>query len=224
MRMGELSHVTGVPVATLKYYLREGLLHAGAATAVNQADYDDSHVKRVRLVQALLQLGRLSIADASHVIAAVDDEALPIHTAFGVAQDAMVAPRDRTGEQYTAALAEVDRFVTRHRLRVRPDAAVRGMLADALVGLEECRLLPEGMRVDASMFDDLVVPLVELAAGEVGTTPVDATRAEQVEHTVVGTIVFEVAYAALRRMALEHASAELFPVAKQQRPKNARRQ
>lgn len=217
MRMGELSHVTGVPVATLKYYLREGLLQAGAATAVNQADYDDSHVKRVKLVQALLQLGRLSIADARQVIAAVDDEALPIHAAFGVAQDAMVPPREREGDRYTVALADVDRFVARHRLQVRPDAAVRGMLADALVGLDECGLLPEGFEVDASLFDDLVAPLVELAVSEVGTTPLDATRAEQVEHTVVGTIVFEVAYAALRRMALEHASAGLFPAPKARR-------
>lgn len=217
MRMGELSQVTGVPVATLKYYVREGLLHAGTATAVNQADYDDTHVKRVKLVQALLQLGRLSIADARQVIAAVDDESMPIHDAFGVAQDAMVPARERDDERYAAAMAEVDRFVRHHRLRVRPDAAVRLMLADALVGLEECRLLPEGLAIDASLFDDLVAPLVALAATEVGTTPSDASRAEQVEHTVVGTIVFEVAYAALRRMALEHASAELFPASKRRR-------
>lgn len=217
MRMGELSQVTGVPVATLKYYLREGLLQAGAATAVNQADYDDAHVKRVKLVWALLQLGRLSIADARQVIAAVDDESMPIHDAFGVAQDAMVPQRERDGDRYATAMAEVDRFVRRHGLQVRPEAAVRLMLADALVGLEECRLLPEGLEVDASLFDDLVAPLVTLAATEVGTTPADASRAEQVEHTVVGTIVFEVAYAALRRMALEHASAGLFPAPKARR-------
>lgn len=217
MRMGELSQVTGVPVATLKYYLREGLLHAGTATAVNQADYDDSHVKRVTLVQALLHLGRLSIADARSVVAAVDDESLPIHDAFGVAQDALVPARERDEERYSAAMVSVDRFVRRHRLKVRPDAAVRWMLADALIGLEDCGLLPEGLEVDASMFDEMVAPLVQLAATEVGTTPMDATRAEQVEHTVVGTIVFEVAYAALRRMALEHASAERFPAPRTRR-------
>ncbi|MEQ1699226.1 MAG: MerR family transcriptional regulator [Ilumatobacteraceae bacterium] len=220
--MGELSQVTGVPVATLKYYLREGLLHAGEATAVNQADYDDTHVKRVKLVWGLLQLGRLSIADARQVIAAVDDESMSIHDAFGVAQDAMVPSRERDDERYAAAMVEVDRFVRRHGLRVRPDAAVRLMLADALVGLDECGLLPEGLEVDASMFDDLVGPLVALAAAEVGTTPMDASRAEQVEHTVVGTIVFEVAYAALRRMALEHASAALFPASKRRRQERPR--
>lgn len=209
--MGELSQVTGVAVATLKFYLREGLLHAGEATAVNQADYDDSHVKRVKLVRALLFLGRLSVADTRRVIAAVDDEALPIHEAFGIAQDAMVPDRDRDSERYAEVLADVDRFVARHGLQVRPQAAVRHMFADALIGLEECSLLPEGCEVETSLFDDLVGPLVERAVDEVATTPADADRSEQVEHTVVGTIVFEVAYAALRRMALEHASAKLFP-------------
>jgi DNA-binding transcriptional MerR regulator len=37
MRIGELSKVTGVPVPTIKYYLREGLLPAGELSSPNQA-------------------------------------------------------------------------------------------------------------------------------------------------------------------------------------------
>jgi DNA-binding transcriptional MerR regulator len=210
MRMGDLATTTGVPVATLKYYLREGLLHPGIATAVNQAAYDDGHVRRVKLVQALLQLGRLSIADAQQVIAAVEDEGLPIHDAFGVAQDAMVPDRDRSGPEYAAALDDVDRFVRRHRLRVRPEAAVRRMLADALVGLGECDLLPAGVVASSELFDSMVPALVAMAEQSVASTPDLASRAEQVEHTVAGTIVFEVAYAAVRRLTLEDASARRF--------------
>lgn len=210
MRMGDLARATGVPVATLKYYLREGLLQPGEPTAVNQAEYGEAHVRRVKLVQALLQFGRLSIADAQRVVAAAEDESLPIHDAFGIAQDAMVPARDRSGPGYAAALADVDRFVRRHRLLVRPEAAVRGMLADALVGLQECALLPDGVAPGSELFDSLVAPLVAMAEHDVGSTPADASRAEQVEHTVVGTVVFEVAYAAVRRLALEDASARRF--------------
>lgn len=210
MRMGELAKSTGVPVATLKFYLREGLLHGGAATAVNQAEYDEGHVRRVKLVQALLHLGRLSIVDAQRVIAAVENDAVPIHDAFGVAQDAMVPERDRSDARYEEALADVDRFVRRHDLRVRPEAAVRSMLADALLGLSDCGLMPTGVTASSEVFDSLLAPLLVLAEREVGSTPGTATRAQQMEHTVVGTVVFEVAYNALRRLALEDASARRF--------------
>lgn len=210
MRMGELAKSTGVPVATLKFYLREGLLHGGAATAVNQAEYDEGHVRRVKLVQALLHLGRLSIVDAQQVIAAVENDAMPIHEAFGVAQDAMVPHRDRSDARYAAALADVDRFVRRHHLRVRPQAAVRSMLADALLGLNDCQLLPLGPTASDEVFDSLLAPLLVLAEREVGSIPATATRVKQMEQTVVGTVVFEVAYNALRRLALEDASARRF--------------
>ena len=41
MRISELSARTGVPVATIKYYLREGLLPEGERTAPTQATYAD---------------------------------------------------------------------------------------------------------------------------------------------------------------------------------------
>ncbi|MCE9623319.1 MAG: MerR family transcriptional regulator [Actinomycetia bacterium] len=210
MKIRELSDVTGVTVATLKYYLREGLLHGGAATAVNQADYDESHVRRVRLVRALLQLGRLSIADAQLVLAAVDDDSIAIHDAFAVAQDAMVPARDRSGPQYAAALDEVVAFVRRHRLQVRPDAHVLEMLADAVVTMDDLGFSDALGTPRLASFDGLLEMALPIAEFEVASTRDDITRAEQMEYTVIGTITFEVAYAALRRMALEHASAIRF--------------
>ena len=40
MRIGELSRLSGVPVATIKYYLREGLLPPGVHSHPNQANYN----------------------------------------------------------------------------------------------------------------------------------------------------------------------------------------
>jgi DNA-binding transcriptional MerR regulator len=210
VRIKELSATTEVPVATLKYYLREGLLHGGAPTAVNQAEYDASHVRRVRLVRALLTLGHLSIADARRVVEAVDDESLPIHLAFGMAQDAMVPARDRA-DSHADALDDVDRFVERHALAVRPDAAVRSMLADAVVAIRSFVAL-DVLADDLSYFDEAMETALALAAVEVASVPVDASRVEQMEHVVVGTIGFETALNALRRLALEHASAQRFGV------------
>lgn len=204
MKIAGLSAATGLPVATLKYYLREGLLHAGTATAVNQAVYDDSHVRRARLVRALLELGKLQLSDIKRVVAAVEDADVPLHDAFGMAQDAMIPHRDRTTDPYVGAFAEVDAFVRRHRLHVRPDAQVRGMLADALVAMRS-----GGWDIDLAAFDERMPALTAQAVAELGQVPATG-RAAQMEATVIGTIAYEVALSALRRMALEHASWRRF--------------
>jgi DNA-binding transcriptional MerR regulator len=204
MRIAGLSEATGLPVATLKFYLREGLLHPGESRAVNQAVYDDSHVRRVRLVRALLELGNLSLADIRRVLGAVDDDTVTVHDAFGVAQDAMVPARDRSGEDYAAALADVDAFVRRNRLHVREDAQVRGMLADALVAMRAA-----GWDLDLEAYDARMPAIVTQAIAELGELP-PTDRTLQMEFSVIGTIATEVAIAAVRRMALEHASWRRF--------------
>jgi DNA-binding transcriptional MerR regulator len=224
MRIAALSSATGVSVATLKYYLREGLVHPGRATAVNQADYDDSHVRRVRLVRALLDLGHLTIADVGAVIAAVDDEQVPIHDAFALAQDAMARPATPAPSAHdghaAAARAMVDAFVVHHRLRLRPDAAVRDMLAGALVALAEFGFVsfdpdtpaPYDDGTGPSQFDAFVEFFRTMSALEIGSVP-DVDRVAQTEVTVVGTVAVEVAMAAIRRMTLEDASARRFGTA-----------
>lgn len=214
MRIGGLSTATGVPVATLKYYLREGLLHAGRATAVNQADYDESHVRRVRLVRSLLELGRLSIAEVADVLAAADDPEVPIHTAFGHAQDAMapeVAEAHRDDPRFAVARTVVDRFVERNDLRLRPEARVRDMLAEALVLLAEFGLtrLDEPDPIGEAQFDAYAAFFRASAAGDLACVP-DTDRIQQVEYTVVGTVAVEAAINAIRRMALEDASERRF--------------
>jgi len=204
MRIAALSVATELPVATLKYYLREGLLHPGAATAVNQADYDEGHVRRARLVRALLELGNLQLSDIKRVLAAVGDETVGLHDAFGIAQDAMVPPRTRSGPAYERALADVDLFVRRHRLQVRPDAQVRGMLADALVAVRS-----GGWDFDLAAFDERMPRITAEAIAELSGVPAD-DRAAAMEASVIGTISYEVAIAALRRLALEHASWRRF--------------
>lgn len=217
MKIAALSTATGISVATLKYYLREGLLHPGVATAVNQAEYDDSHVRRVRLVRSLVELGKLSIADVAEVVACVEDERVSIHDAFGLAQDAMardqVPPVD--DDRLAAALALVDDFVRRNDLRVRPDAGAKVMLAGALLHLAEFGLAdlgsddPSALEGGRAQFDALAGFFKQMAELEIASVP-DTHRAAQVEYTVVGTVAVEVAMNAIRRLALEDASERRF--------------
>ncbi len=206
VRIAELSETTGISVPTLKFYLREGLLHSGTATAVNQASYDTSHVRRVKLVRALIELGRLSLADVRRVVDTADDESTPIHDAFGIAQDAMASGNPRDTPEYANALEEVEGFIQRHGLHIRPQAGVRNMLADAMLSLSDFGWCPPG-QVDSVLFDSLVPTALENAAFELLLVPENESRSVQMEFTVVGTIAFDLAASAIRRMALEHARA-----------------
>ena len=73
MRISELSRESGVPVATIKFYLRERLLPDGVLTSATQAQYDETHVARLGLVRALIGAGGLSIAAARSRDQAIED-------------------------------------------------------------------------------------------------------------------------------------------------------
>src|SRR5687768_16483600 len=73
MRIAELSRVSGVPVATIKFYLRDRLLPEGRRTSPNQAQYEDTHVQRLRLIRALVGVGGLSLAAAREVLTQIDE-------------------------------------------------------------------------------------------------------------------------------------------------------
>jgi DNA-binding transcriptional MerR regulator len=92
MRISELASNTEIPVATIKFYLRENLLHQGVRTAATQAQYDQSHVARLRLIRALLGPGGLSIAAAHQVIRAIEEPPDSVHELLGVAAGAVAGP------------------------------------------------------------------------------------------------------------------------------------
>jgi len=53
LRMGELADAAGVPVGTIKHYLREGLLPEPVKTSRNMAYYPPEFVDRIRLIKRL---------------------------------------------------------------------------------------------------------------------------------------------------------------------------
>ena len=85
MLMGELSNRSGVPIAMITYYLREELLFPGVATAPACAHYGESHIRRLRLIQALLEIGDFPLPAIRRILAAVDDETVPSHQMLGTA-------------------------------------------------------------------------------------------------------------------------------------------
>ncbi|KOU82728.1 transcriptional regulator [Streptomyces sp. XY66] len=97
MKISELSRRTGVPVASIKYFLRQGLLPAGRATAATLAEYGEEHAQRLRLIKALTTLGGLSIAATRDVLGAVD-QAHGVEGALGAVSYALPVPGVRPEE------------------------------------------------------------------------------------------------------------------------------
>lgn len=201
MRISDLSDASGVSIPTLKFYLREGLLQPGDPVARNQATYDDRHVRRLRLIRALTEVGRLSLRDVRRVLDAVEDEELPVHQVLGTAQYALEPPSST--EPDIGAVATVDAALAKLGWHVTDDAPARQTIADA-VGV----LRSFGWSVSP---DDLIryAKAVErLAERESLISSEAADREALVERMVVGSVAFESILAAFRRLAQEHHSAK----------------
>ncbi|HEU0235408.1 MAG TPA: MerR family transcriptional regulator [Candidatus Limnocylindrales bacterium] len=210
MRISELAEAAGVSVATVKYYLREGLLPRGTATGRNQAAYDEAHLHRLRLVRALRDVAGLDIRTIRRVAEAIDDERLSLHEVFGVAQRAL----DETDGQgppssdVAEARREVDAFLAELGWRIAPDAPARGLLGDALAALRRL-----GRDARADVFRPYAMVANEMASWEVAAVSGDMPRATAVERLVVGTVIYGAAFEALRRLAHENRSALVAPAA-----------
>ncbi|TMR14846.1 MerR family transcriptional regulator [Nonomuraea turkmeniaca] len=201
MRISELSARSGVALPTIKYYLRENLLHQGEQIAATRAEYDDSHLRRLRLIRALLEVGKLPVASIKQIIAAVDDESLPIHEMLGTAHYALgptVEP-EASGD-WEAARAQVDRLITDLGWNVHPAAPTRDELAQTLVRMRQL-----GVPIDLGPYVEAAQRLV--AEVEMGAIPFDGPRDAAVEAMVLGTVLYGKAFDALRRMAQESESA-----------------
>ncbi|GAA1627469.1 MerR family transcriptional regulator [Nonomuraea maheshkhaliensis] len=201
MRISELSAKSGVAIPTIKYYLREGMLHQGEQTAATRAEYDETHLRRLRMIRAMLEVGRLSVASIKKVIESVEDESLPTHEMLGTAHYALspgVEPEP--GEEWEAARAQVDALVEELGWDVDPEAPPRGELAQTIIRMRQL-----GVSIDLGPYAEAARKLV--AEVEMKTIPFDGPRDAAVEALVLGTVLYGRAFDALRRMAQESESA-----------------
>ncbi|GAA4048281.1 MerR family transcriptional regulator [Nonomuraea soli] len=203
MRMSELSSRSGLAIATIKYYLREGLLPQGRPLAATRADYDESHLRRLRLIRALLEVGRLPIASIKQIISAVDDDSLPTHVMLGVARHALsaaVAPEP--GDDWSEAEHDAERLIAAQGWRIGRRAPARAELVQTLHRLRQLELSTD-LGHHAELAHRLVTEI------EIPSVTPDGPRDSTVESVVLGTVLYGKAFDALRRLAREAAEAEV---------------
>ncbi|GIJ57923.1 MerR family transcriptional regulator [Virgisporangium aurantiacum] len=206
MRIAELSERSGVPVPTIKYYLREGLLPPGESIRANQARYDERHLQRLRLVRVLIDVGRLPVAAIRDLFADLDRPDPDLHHALGRALKSAPAGGPEppaTGDVATAEL-EVDDLLRRRGWLVSEEAPARRRVAEVIAAL---RRLDNAKQVE--MIDEYAAAVERIA--ELDLQLVQAADPETVVYrAVVGTILGDALLAGLRRLAQESVSDRLF--------------
>jgi DNA-binding transcriptional MerR regulator len=210
VRMAELSQRSGVSIATIKYYLREGLLPAGAVLSATRAEYDEGHLRRLRLIRALVEVGGVPVAGIGAILSQVDDASVPPHDMLGAVQYALGPAADpgRDGDSRDpdriAAEAEVAGLIDEMGWRIAPQAPARRLLAAALAALRRTDAAPAGppLRVYAEA-------MAALAAAEVSSIS-RGNRTELAESAIVGMVLYERVLIAVHRLAQEDASATVF--------------
>jgi DNA-binding transcriptional MerR regulator len=200
MRISELAARSGVPVATIKYYLRERLLPPGSLTSATQATYDDAHVERLRLIRALVDSAGLSIAQTRRVLQSVDSPPESVHDLLGVAAEAISRP-GAPGQSHEG----VHQLMARWGWRIdTKDCTAHASLAEALNALESA-----GFELSEAALEDYRAHMEQIAEREVANVPTDSPESA-VRYVALGTVLIEPVLLALRRMAQQEASARRF--------------
>lgn len=200
MRLAELSTRSGVPATTIKYYLRLGLLHAGQRQSSTWSDYDHSHLRRIALVRALIDVAGLPLDAVHRVLEVVTNETVPLHQALGTAQW-LLSPTP--AKQPSAASRDrVDALLARHNWELASDSPHRSVLAAALDRLDRL-----SFPAPDALLDQYAEALSHFAPDEVAHITAQADRTTAVEHLIIGTLLYEPLLATMRRMAHESESA-----------------
>lgn len=205
MRIGELSARTGVPAATIKYYVREGLLSGGERISHNQVSYGEEHVRRLRLVRALVEIGSLPIAKVREILDKAGDPERDLDSVLGVVARAMdVTPEsvdpepDDLSEAYAIAERHGWKTAAREHRRMKALADVIGTL----------RLLNLEALVDRA--DDYAHAAAIVAATDIELLAERSDRDEVLESMIIGTVLGDALFSAMRRLAHVELSGRRF--------------
>lgn len=198
MRISALAAEAGVPLPTVKFYLREGLLQPGVATSATQVSYNESHVRRLRLIRALIGSVGLSVQQTRAILELVDDPGDDLYATLGHAVSALPpAVQEASGDdpypRARAALEALGQVYDPHYAAVAQLESALAAAEAAGMPISEERLIEYGRR------------LREIAAFDLERMPREPHAA--VEYTVLGTALYEPVILALRRLAHQDVAA-----------------
>ncbi|WP_150957995.1 MerR family transcriptional regulator [Microbacterium testaceum] len=199
MRISELAERTGVPVATIKFYLREKVLPEGERSSPTQASYGEAHVQRLGVIRALVDAG-VGLSGVRKVVAVLEEPPENPYDLLGAA-NAAVTPTFPADIDLTQALALLERMGGSAE-KCFPDQVAA--VAHALTTLDRA-----GFTVPPPVMDAYLEHLSALAEAELEATP-DTSLEDAVRYVVLGTALVEPLILALRRVAEQVAASRRF--------------
>ncbi|MEV5613804.1 MerR family transcriptional regulator [Streptomyces sp. NPDC052225] len=201
--LSELSERAGIPERMLRFYVRMELLPDLPA-------YDESHVRRVAFVRALLDVGGLSHAAIRQLLRRVDTSEPTFGELLGAVQYALPARGSTAQDQeWERARGRAEEFAAQRQWRVGADNPAWQTLTQVLVACEWLRQhdLLDLLGAYADALERLVAVEVELLRRK-GDPETAATS------MVSGTVLGDIALCALRRLLHEHFSRSVDDAAK----------
>lgn len=205
MLVSELAERADVPLATVKYYLREGLLPAGVTTGPRRAEYGETHLRRLRVLRLLREVGAVPVTSLREVVQALDDADLPVHDTMALVADVITA-KPESAEQDPESLAIVDAVVAAMGWDgVRAESVDRQRLASLVSLLNGPGPVAAG--VDVLTFYAQIAD--QLARAEIALVDHSAERSQLLEQMVTGSVVYGQVFELLRQLGHEHHHAQV---------------
>ncbi|MET9084083.1 MerR family transcriptional regulator [Streptomyces sp. NPDC004237] len=211
MRLARLSERSGVPAATIKYYLREGLLPPGRQVNATTAEYDEGHLRRLRLVRAMIQVGRIPVATVREVLGHVDDDSLGRTIRVGAALWALpqVPEPDEDDECVQAAHREVAALLdTLGWENAKQLTTISPAYRQLVVAVAAFRRL--GYDWDAELLVSRAKLMHQAAIADLDFLETHPTEEERVEAAVASAVLVEPMLQALHRLAQEEETARRY--------------
>lgn len=199
MRISELATRSGVPVATIKYYLREKVLPEGERSSATQAAYGEAHVQRLGVIRALVDAG-VGISGVRKVVAVLEEPPENPYDLLGAA-NAAVTPQVSADLDLTAANVLLERM----------GGSVDSCFPDQIAAVAHAlaTLDRAGFTVPEPVMDAYIEHLGALAEAELAATP-ETSIEDAVRYIVLGTALVEPLILALRRVAEQVAASKRF--------------
>jgi len=205
VRISDLSERTGIPVSRIKYYIREELLPRGSSEQVKRAEYGESHVRRLRLIRALVTVGGMPIAQARQVLeefdAASSEPLGLLSLIFGSLGDQAGVREDSAWQE---ANRRLDQVLNQRQWQSGESDHARRLIVEAMATMIE---LGHGSMLDH--LDVYAAAADQVARADLASIGDAEDLSAILERSVIGSLLGEVFFSGLRRIAHGHVAREM---------------